>query len=113
MEYEQLIKNLRICSRCDFGQKCNECTQETTDKFCCDKLLHDAADAIEKLQLYVSFYKDMAEKSLDLANGLIHKTSNRTYTGMQPNIYDPAPYWTNPSWKAPDVTCTTAESEGK
>ena len=31
----------------------------------------------------------------------------------QPQTYDPAPYWTNPSWKAPPVTCTTAESEGK
>ena len=47
--YEELIKNLRICSRCDFGQDCNGCTQERTDTFCCDKLLHDAANAIEKL----------------------------------------------------------------
>ena len=31
----------------------------------------------------------------------------------QPQTYDPVPYWTNPSWKAPDVTCTTAESEGE
>lgn len=23
--------------------------------------------------------------------------------------YEPAPYWTNPSWKAPDITCSTAE----
>lgn len=25
--------------------------------------------------------------------------------------YEPAPYWTNPSWKAPDITCTTAEAK--
>ena len=27
--------------------------------------------------------------------------------------YEPAPYWTNPSWKAPDITCTTASTEQK
>ena len=31
-------------------------------------------------------------------------------TGTNPYTYEPAPYWTNPSWKAPDVTCTTAET---
>ena len=30
----------------------------------------------------------------------------------QPQTYDPAPYWMNPSWKAPPATCTMAESEG-
>lgn len=47
--YEELIKNLRVCSRCDFGQNCNECTQRSEDRFCCDVLLHKAADAIEEL----------------------------------------------------------------
>ena len=47
--YDELIKNLRICSRCDFGQDCNGCTQNSDDVFCCDKLLHQAADAIEEL----------------------------------------------------------------
>ena len=47
--YDELIKNLRICSRCDFGQDCNGCTQKSDDEFCCDKLLHEAADAIEEL----------------------------------------------------------------
>ena len=32
-------------------------------------------------------------------------------TGTNPYTYEPAPYWTNPSWKAPDITCTTAEGE--
>ena len=49
MMYDELIKNLRICSRCDFGQNCNGCTQKSDDAFCCDKLLHEAADAIEEL----------------------------------------------------------------
>lgn len=49
MMYEELVKNLRICSRCDFGQDCNGCTQKSDDAFCCDKLLHQAADAIEEL----------------------------------------------------------------
>lgn len=47
--YDELVKDLRICSRCDFGQDCNGCTQESDDAFCCDKLLHQAADAIEAL----------------------------------------------------------------
>ena len=47
--YDELIKSLRICSRCDFGQDCNGCTQKSDDAFCCDKLLHQAADAIEGL----------------------------------------------------------------
>lgn len=47
--YDELIKNLRICSRCDFGQDCNGCTQDRDDRFCCDILLHNAADAIEGL----------------------------------------------------------------
>ena len=29
-------------------------------------------------------------------------------TGTNPYTYEPAPYWTNPQWKAPDITCTTA-----
>lgn len=48
-EYDELVKSLRICSRCDFGQDCNGCTQKSDDAFCCDKLLHEAADAIEEL----------------------------------------------------------------
>ena len=48
--YDELIKNLRICSKCDFGQNCNECTQRSEDRFCCDVLLHKAADAIENLE---------------------------------------------------------------
>lgn len=47
--YEELVKNLRVCSKCDFGQNCDECTQDTEDAFCCDKLLSKAADAIEDL----------------------------------------------------------------
>ena len=31
----------------------------------------------------------------------------------QPQTYDTAPYWVNPSWKAPPVTCTTPESGGE
>ena len=49
MMYDDLVKNLRICSRCDFGQDCNGCTQDSNDQFCCDRLLHNAADAIEEL----------------------------------------------------------------
>ena len=49
--YDELIKSLRICSRCDFGQDCNGCTQESDDAFCCDKLLSQAADAIETLSM--------------------------------------------------------------
>ena len=48
--YDELVRNLRICSRCDFGQDCNGCTQKSDDAFCCDKLLHEAADAIEELE---------------------------------------------------------------
>lgn len=55
MMYDELIKNLRICSKCDFGQNCNECTQESTDKFCCDELLHQAANAIEELSRFAHF----------------------------------------------------------
>lgn len=52
--YDELIKNLRICSRCDFGQNCNECTQDRDDRFCCDKLLSASADAIEKLEIVIA-----------------------------------------------------------
>ena len=48
--YDELVMNLRICSRCDFGTDCNRCTQSSDDAFCCDKLLHQAANAIEELQ---------------------------------------------------------------
>ena len=48
--YEELVKNLRICSICNFGQNCDECTQKSEGRFCCDILLHKAADAIEDLQ---------------------------------------------------------------
>lgn len=54
-EYDELVKNLRICSRCDFGQDCNGCTQKSDDAFCCDKLLHEAADAIEELSEYANY----------------------------------------------------------
>ena len=30
---------------------------------------------------------------------------NLTPTPANP-VYEPAPYWTNPNWKAPDFTCT-------
>ncbi len=56
--YEELVKNLRICSRCDFGQDCNGCTQKSDDAFCCDKLLHQAADAIEELKKAVLRLED-------------------------------------------------------
>lgn len=49
MMYDELIKNLRICSRCDFDQNCNGCTQDSKDPFCCAILLRNAADAIEDL----------------------------------------------------------------
>lgn len=62
--YDELIKNLRICSRCDFGQNCNECTQERTDKFCCDELLHQAADAIEELQGELQALKDDTDMAI-------------------------------------------------
>ncbi len=26
-------------------------------------------------------------------------------------VYEPAPYWTNPNWKAPDVTCTVPQMD--
>lgn len=52
--YDELIKNLRTCSRCDFGQDCNSCTQKSEDEFCCDILLHKAADAIEGLSEFVN-----------------------------------------------------------
>lgn len=69
--HDELIKNLRLCSQCDFGQNCNECTQERTDKFCCDELLHQAAEAIEELQKdlerskdYNAFWQHEAEETL-------------------------------------------------
>lgn len=44
--YDELIKNLRICS----GPDCKGCTQKSDDDtFCSNKLLHQAADAIEEL----------------------------------------------------------------
>ena len=66
---DELIKNLRICSRCDFEQDCNGCTQKSDDDFCCDKLLHQAADAIEILQAakcpyYISNRHDRGDDSL-------------------------------------------------
>ena len=54
--YDELVRNLRICSRCDFGQDCNGCTQKSDDAFCCDKLLHEAADAIEELERKEKFH---------------------------------------------------------
>lgn len=69
--YDDLVKSLRICSRCDFGQDCNGCTQKSDDAFCCDKLLHQAADAIEELQTYADLYKDMTEKSQRVARKVI------------------------------------------
>lgn len=60
-EYDELVKNLRICSRCDFGQDCNGCTQKSDDAFCCDKLLHEAADTIEELQAQLMFSNDAAK----------------------------------------------------
>ncbi len=67
--YDELVKNLRICSRCDFGQDCNGCTQKSDDAFCCDKLLHEAADAIEQLSAdlewsidWSGFWQEEAEK---------------------------------------------------
>lgn len=55
--YDELIKNLRICSRCDFGQDCNGCTQDRDDRFCCDILLHNAADAIEDLENRLNLWR--------------------------------------------------------
>ena len=57
MMYDELIKNLRICSRCDFGQDCNGCTQDRDDRFCCDILLHNAADAIEDLENKLNLWR--------------------------------------------------------
>ncbi len=51
--YEELVNNLRICSRCDFGQNCNGCTQKSDDAFCCDKLLQEAANAIEEFNTHM------------------------------------------------------------
>lgn len=28
-------------------------------------------------------------------------------------VYEPAPYWTNPDWKAPTPMCSAAKSEGE
>ena len=56
--YDELIKNLRICS---LEQGCNGCTQESDDVFCCDKLLHQAADAIEELQAQLMYSNDAAK----------------------------------------------------
>ena len=53
--YDELVKSLRICSRGDFGQDCNGCKQEVDDVFCCDKLLHQAADVIEELMRFAHF----------------------------------------------------------
>ena len=50
MMYDELVQSLRICSKCDFGQNCWGCKQKSDDVFCCDKLLHEAANAIEELQ---------------------------------------------------------------
>lgn len=71
--YDELIKNLRICSRCDFVQDCNGCTQKSDDAFCCDKLLHQAADAIEELEKEVQNWKITAGEE---AGGLEHWFEN-------------------------------------
>lgn len=39
---------------------------------------------------------------------MLEQERNPPTVGTYP-VYEPAPYWTNPNWKAPDVTCTTAE----
>ncbi len=67
--YDELVKNLRICSRCDFGQDCNGCTQKSDDAFCCDKLLHEAADAIEEL----SRENESLAKSVNEASEILHR----------------------------------------
>ena len=35
-----------------------------------------------------------------------------TYPNTQSNpVYEPAPYWTNPNWKAPDITCAVPQMD--
>lgn len=56
--FEELIGNLRACSRCDFGQDCGKCTLKSSETtFCCDVLLHEAADAIEALEIKAETFK--------------------------------------------------------
>lgn len=64
--YEELVKSLRICSRCDFGQDCNGCTRKSDDAFCCDKLLHEAADAIEELSKCLDNVNDAHNEGYDV-----------------------------------------------
>lgn len=37
---------------------------------------------------------------------------NPTHKNTQPNVYEPAPYWTNPEWKPPVPMCTTSDVHG-
>lgn len=68
--YDELIKWLRVfCEGCKLwdGYKCcfkGECSQQKSLQ---------AADAIEKLQLYVDLYKDLAEKAEKVAREVIDK----------------------------------------
>ena len=63
MMYDELVKSLRICSKCDFGQNCWGCKQKSDDVFCCDKLLHEAADAIEDLIVALTASNEVIAKS--------------------------------------------------
>lgn len=57
--YEQLVKALRICSS---ELNCGDCPLLYRDSCSSDKMMADAAAAIEALQAEVQFYKALADE---------------------------------------------------
>lgn len=92
---DELIKNLRICS----GPDCKGCTQKSDDVFCSNKLLHQAADAIEGLSKdlerskeWEGFWKEEAERALEKLQKYALAIANNPrwipVTERLPKVYD-------------------------
>ncbi len=52
--YDELVKHLRFCGKCNDAMECDYCEYDNTieyvDRDCSDRLMLQAADAIEELQ---------------------------------------------------------------
>lgn len=77
--YDELIFRLRRYSK--------NCIANKLDADFADAV-QQAAEVIENLQTY----RNVSVVTID-----------------EPVVYEPAPYWTNPNWKASNVTCAIAD----
>ena len=106
--YDELIKRLRECTAEMNGEK---------------TLWHQAADAIEELQKdlerskdFEAFWQHEAEEALKkfqvaISNKPLPQLNTLREIHVNP-VYEPAPYWTNPEWKAPTPMCTASDVHG-